>query len=165
MGWRDGKVTALRLPAESAAAARAALLRKLPDAQERKADRDMARVRAAIVRYFAGSHETFDEVAVDLGRQEPFFTRVYDHVRALRWGETSSYGEVARALNATPEAARTVGQAMARNPVPLIVPCHRVLAAWGRIGGFSAPGGSDAKARMLMLERSARNEPQGAFDF
>ena len=71
---------------------------------------------------------------------------------ALGWGETMTYGEIARALDAGPEAARTVGEAMARNPVPLIIPCHRVTAAGGKIGGFSAPGGSMSKVRMLELE-------------
>ena len=60
--------------------------------------------------------------------------------------------ELAKELGAGPEAARDVGQAMAKNPVPLIIPCHRVLAAGGKVGGFSAPGGSAAKIRMLELE-------------
>ena len=78
--------------------------------------------------------------------------RVYAAVRRLGWGETTTYGALAKALGAGPEAARDVGQAMARNPVPLIVPCHRVLAAGGKLGGFSAPGGAAAKRRMLELE-------------
>jgi methylated-DNA-[protein]-cysteine S-methyltransferase len=68
-------------------------------------------------------------------------------------GHTTSYGALANELGAGPEAARDVGQAMARNPVALIIPCHRVLAAGGKIGGFSAPGGSATKIRMLALER------------
>ena len=69
-----------------------------------------------------------------------------------------NYGALAMELGAGPEAARDVGQAMARNPVALIIPCHRVLAAGGKIGGFSAPGGSGAKIRMLALE-GVRAEP------
>ncbi|MBS0478359.1 MAG: MGMT family protein, partial [Proteobacteria bacterium] len=91
-------------------------------------------------------------VPIDLGEQSPFFARVYDAVRALGWGESTTYGAVAKQLGAGPEFARDVGQAMANNPIPLIVPCHRVLAAGGKVGGFSAPGGSVAKARMLALE-------------
>ncbi|NWP89508.1 MGMT family protein, partial [Escherichia coli] len=67
-------------------------------------------------------------------------------------GETATYGAIARMLEAGPEFARDVGQAMAANPVPLIVPCHRVTAANGRIGGFSAPGGALLKAQMLAIE-------------
>ena len=84
--------------------------------------------------------------------QEPFFERVYAAVRRIGWGETATYGAIARMLDAGPEFARDVGQAMAANPVPLIIPCHRVTAANGRIGGFSAPGGSLSKARMLAIE-------------
>ncbi len=106
--------------------------------------------------------------SVDLGAQQPFIQSVYDAVRGIGWGQTTTYGTLAKQLGAGPEAARDVGQAMARNPVPLIIPCHRVLAAGGRIGGFSAPGGSTAKARMLELEgvRLAPSEPaQRAFGF
>jgi methylated-DNA-[protein]-cysteine S-methyltransferase len=75
---------------------------------------------------------------------------------------------LAKELGATPEAARDVGQAMARNPVPLIIPCHRVLAAGGKVGGFSAPGGAAAKRRMLELEGVRLDPPpsaQGSFEF
>lgn len=165
LAWRDGAVVGLRLPDGDAAASERALRRRWPDAILTKPQGKIAGVVAAIKRYFDGAHEDFRGVAVDLGRQEPFFTRVYDHVRALGWGETTSYGEVARALHATPEAARSVGQAMAKNPIPLIIPCHRVLAAGGRIGGFSAPGGSDSKARMLEMEGAIETARQSSFAF
>ena len=76
---------------------------------------------------------------------------IYDALRAVAWGETVTYGELARRAGA-PGAAQDVGVAMARNPVPLIIPCHRVLAAGGKLGGFSAPGRTIAKERMLALE-------------
>lgn len=85
-------------------------------------------------------------------------------MRRIPWGETTTYGAVALALGAGPEA-RDVGQAMARNPLPLLVPCHRVLAAGGRPGGFSAPGGTEAKLRMLALEGIDLAPAQGAFAF
>ena len=103
-------------------------------------------------RYFAGECIDFTDVSVDLGVQDPFFGRVYASVRQLGWGETATYGAIAKSLGVGPEFARDVGQAMAANPVPLIVPCHRVTAANGKIGGFSAPGGSLSKARMLEIE-------------
>ncbi len=86
----------------------------------------------------------------------------------LGWGETTTYGALARALGAGPEAARDVGQAMAHNPVPLIIPCHRVLAAGGKLGGFSAPGGAGTKRRMLEMEGvalAAEAPGQRAFAF
>jgi methylated-DNA-[protein]-cysteine S-methyltransferase len=152
IAWNASGITALRLPASSAREAERALLRRLPDADPAEPPPRIAEIIAAIRRYFTGEQIAFDAIPVDFGEQEPFFDQVYAHIRKLGWGETTTYGAVAKALGAGPEAARDVGQAMARNPVPLIVPCHRVTAAGGKIGGFSAPGGSDSKARMLALE-------------
>ncbi|WP_218036406.1 MGMT family protein [Sphingobium sp. EM0848] len=103
-------------------------------------------------RYFGGERVDFSAVEIDLGEQEPLFERIYAFVRALGYGETTTYGAIAKALGEEPQVARIVGEAMSRNPVPLIVPCHRVTAAGGKIGGFSAPGGSHSKAHMLALE-------------
>ena len=72
--------------------------------------------------------------------------------RRIGWGRTTTYGALAKDIGAGPEVARDVGTAMAENPVPLIIPCHRVLAAGGKLGGFSAPGGAATKIRMLKLE-------------
>ena len=74
-------------------------------------------------------------------------------MRALGWGETTTYGELAKKLGASSwEGARDVGEAMGRNPVPVVIPCHRVLAAGGKLGGFSAHGGAATKAKLLALE-------------
>src|SRR5215472_3354197 len=100
-----------------------------------------------------GCKETdFSVFKLDLGEHDPFFERVYAAARQVGWGRTTTYGTLAKKLGAGPEAARDVGQAMAKNPVALMIPCHRVLAAGGKVGGFSAPGGSAAKIRMLALE-------------
>ena len=104
----------------------------------------------------------FADVRIDLGEPDPFVARVYAAVRRLGWGRTTTYGALARDLGAGPEAARDVGQAMARNPVPLLVPCHRVLAAGGKLGGFSAPGGAATKRRMLALEGVGLEPPPAA---
>jgi methylated-DNA-[protein]-cysteine S-methyltransferase len=152
IGWCGDMVISLRLPAPTAEEARRALLRRVPDAVAADPPPAIAAVIADAVRYFAGERIDFAHVPLALGDQDPLFARIYAHVRALGWGERTTYGAVARALGAGPEVARDVGQAMAHNPIPLIVPCHRVLAAGGKVGGFSAPGGSQAKARMLALE-------------
>ena len=74
-------------------------------------------------------------------------------MRSLAWGHTTTYGELAQQLGATDwEGARDVGEAMGRNPVPVVIPCHRVLAAGGKLGGFSAHGGAKTKAKLLALE-------------
>ena len=152
IGWNARGINSFRLPAGTAGEAERALLRRLPDAKPVSPPPQVQAVIDDALRYFAGERVDFAQVPVDLGRQAPFFERVYTAVRALGWGETATYGAIAKLLDAGPEFARDVGQAMAANPVPLIVPCHRVTAANGRIGGFSAPGGSLSKARMLEIE-------------
>jgi methylated-DNA-[protein]-cysteine S-methyltransferase len=121
--------------------------------------REGAQAVAAVKRYFEGEETDFSGFRLDLGEQDPFFERVYAAARHVGWGHTTTYGALAMELGAGPEAARDVGQAMARNPVALIIPCHRVLAAGGKVGGFSAPGGSAAKVRMLELEGPSLIEP------
>jgi methylated-DNA-[protein]-cysteine S-methyltransferase len=152
LAWTSRGVCGLRLPESTERAAEAAILRRQPAARRAAPSADIAQIIAMIVRYFEGERVDFSEAPVDLGSQTAFFSDVYAEIRKLGWGQTTTYGAVARALGAEPQAARDVGQAMASNPVPLIVPCHRVLAAGGKIGGFSAPGGSSAKARMLEIE-------------
>jgi len=172
IGWNARGVTCFRLPAGTGDESRRSLLRRLPDAIETQPSGRVAALVDAARRYFAGERVEFADAPLDLGPQESLFARIYDLVRRLGWGETTTYGTIAKALDAGPEVARDVGQAMARNPIPLFVPCHRVLAAGGKIGGFSAPGGADAKARMLAMEGSlpARAAPaasarQASFGF
>ena len=152
IAWSDAGITRFQLPTRSAEAAERHLRRRVPAAEPAPPPPEVAAAVAAAQRYFAGEPADFSAVRLDLGEQDPFFARVYAAARALAWGETTTYGALARDLGAGPEAARDVGQAMARNPVPLLIPCHRVLAAGGKLGGFSAPGGASTKLRMLELE-------------
>ena len=152
IAWTDVGISCLRLPSRSADSAERALLRRIPEARPGTPPSAVAEAVAAVQRYFAGEETDFSGFALDLGEQEAFFRQVYAAARRVGWGHTTSYGALTKEVGAGPEAARDVGQAMARNPVPLIIPCHRVLAAGGKIGGFSAPGGSAAKLRMLALE-------------
>lgn len=152
IGWRASNVSSFRLPSSTATGAESALLRRFPDSISTPPPAFVRSVISDAQRYFAGERVDFSAVDIDLGEQEPLFGRVYAFVRALGYGETTTYGAVARALGEAPQVARIVGEAMSRNPVPLIIPCHRVTAAGGKIGGFSAPGGSYSKAHMLSLE-------------
>jgi methylated-DNA-[protein]-cysteine S-methyltransferase len=152
LAWNENGVSSLRLPASSEARAEASVLRRFPQARRTTPSTQMASLISEIKRYFDGEKVDFSAVPLDMGSQDPFFARVYAEVRKLGLGETTTYGAVAKVLGAEPQAARDVGQAMASNPIPLIVPCHRVLAAGGKIGGFSAPGGSSSKAKMLEIE-------------
>ena len=95
---------------------------------------------------------------LDLTGLADFDLRVYRVALSIPPGETLTYGEVARRIG-EPQAAQTVGQSLGRNPIPIIVPCHRVLAASGRTGGFSAPGGVSTKLKLLSIERARTGEP------
>lgn len=152
IAWNDVGMTRFQLPTGSAEAAKRALLRRLPGAEPGASTAEMADAVAAAKRYFEGERTDFSDVKLDLGDQDAFFQQVYVAVRQVGWGHTTTYGTVAKELGTGPESAHDIGQAMARNPVPLIIPCHRVLAAGGKVGGFSAPGGAAAKLHMLELE-------------
>jgi methylated-DNA-[protein]-cysteine S-methyltransferase len=160
LAWNAVGITRLQLPAATAGETERNLLRRLPAARAAAPPREIAAVVAAVTRYFCGERVDFSALQLDLGEQDDFFAKVYATVRRIEWGQTTTYGTVAKELGAGPEAARDVGQAMARNPVPLIIPCHRVLAAGGKVGGFSAPGGAGAKVRMLELEGIQLATPQ-----
>ncbi|MFK0332433.1 methylated-DNA--[protein]-cysteine S-methyltransferase [Rhizobium sp. NPDC090275] len=152
IAWNAIGITRFQLPTSNADGTERLLLRRVPDAEPASPTPDIAQAIAAVKRYFAGEPIDFSDLALDLAGQDDFFRDIYAAARRLRWGETTTYGALAKELGHGHEAARDVGQAMAKNPVALIIPCHRVLAAGNKIGGFSAPGGSVSKARMLELE-------------
>jgi methylated-DNA-[protein]-cysteine S-methyltransferase len=108
--------------------------------------------RGCLERYFAGEQVDFTEIELDGSIVPAFNARVYDTLRRVPFGTTTTYGALAKAAGADIGASRAVGMAMGRNPWPIIVPCHRVLASGGKIGGFSAPGGAETKQRLLALE-------------
>jgi methylated-DNA-[protein]-cysteine S-methyltransferase len=168
IAWNTRGITRFQLPTKSAEATERLLLRRLPDAERGAPPPPIADAVSAVKRYFAGEETDFAGFFLDLGEQEPLFGEIYAAARRVGWGRTTTYGGLARELGAGPEVARDVGQAMAQNPVPLFIPCHRVLAAGGKVGGFSAPGGAAAKIRMLELEGAdvrAFTPAQGAFGF
>lgn len=112
---------------------------------------------AEITTHLGGSPRSFASVPLDLAFATPFVRAVYEALRRVPAGQTTSYGELARAIGVA-GAARAVGRAMASNPIPLLIPCHRVLAAGGKRGGFSAYGGLGTKERLLAIEGCAREE-------
>ena len=168
IAWREAGVARFQLPLRSAEAAERLLLRRAPGAERGNPPPQAAAAVAEAERHFNGERTDFSSVPLDLGETDAFFARVYDALRRVGWGRTTTYGALAKEADAPPEAARDVGAAMARNPAPLIIPCHRVLAAGGKIGGFSAPGGAATKMRMLELEGVRLAPPpaaQPSFDF
>lgn len=104
-----------------------------------------------IQKHFLSGGENFRDVLLNLEGIAPFYKKVYQMCRKIAPGKLKTYGELA-ALCGKPGAARAVGQAMAKNPLPIIVPCHRVVACNGGLGGFSAQGGIKTKRRLLELE-------------
>ncbi len=105
----------------------------------------------AIKAYAAGETVDFSDVPVDLAGVDDFRLAIYEAARKLRFGETTTYGELAKRAGHA-GLPRETGVALGANPVPLIIPCHRITAAGGKLGGFSAPGGSATKEKMLTLE-------------
>jgi methylated-DNA-[protein]-cysteine S-methyltransferase len=108
---------------------------------------------ADIRRYLAGAEIDFSAVAVDLDGIDQFRRGLYEALRRVGFGSTVTYGELAKIIGqAGWEGARDVGEAMGRNPMPIVIPCHRVLAAGNKLGGFSAHGGTATKQKLLALE-------------
>jgi len=162
IAWGPTGIVRFQLPTQDATSTERHVLRRVPAAIPGNPPSPVAETIAAAIRYFAGEHMDFSAVQLDIGDQSPFFTAIYDALRRVGYGQTTTYGTLATQLGAGPQASRDVGQAMANNPVPLIIPCHRVLAANGKLGGFSAPGGANAKLRMLALEGVQLGPPPSA---
>jgi methylated-DNA-[protein]-cysteine S-methyltransferase len=162
IAWSDVGVARFQLPTKSADAADRLIRRRAFGAEPGAPPEEVAAVVEAAKRYFAGEEMDFSQVRLDLAGQGALFAQIYGALRRVGWGRTTTYGALAKEVGAGREAARDVGEAMARNPAPLIIPCHRVLAAGGKIGGFSAPGGSKTKARMLELEGVRIGPPETA---
>jgi methylated-DNA-[protein]-cysteine S-methyltransferase len=162
IAWSAAGVVRFQLPTKSAEAADRLMRRRAFGAASGAPPEEVAAVVEAAKRYFAGEEIDFSQVRLDLAGEGAFFAQIYAALRRVGWGRTTTYGALAKEVGAGREAARDVGEAMARNPAPLIIPCHRVLAAGGKIGGFSAPGGSKTKARMLELEGVRVGSPEEA---
>jgi methylated-DNA-[protein]-cysteine S-methyltransferase len=162
VAFKIADIALFLLPDETAERGVRSIPRRAPGAEPGEPPATVVEAIAAAKRYFGGAETDFSQLELDLDGQDEFFKRVYAAARRVKWGQTTTYGTLAKDLGGGPETARDVGQAMARNPVPLIIPCHRVLAAGGKIGGFSAPGGAAAKIRMLGLEGVRLDQPKSS---
>src|SRR4029453_8913963 len=163
IAWGERGVIAVQLPEADAARTRARLVRRCPAAREAPPPTDVSRAIEGIVALLRGEARDLSGVALDMGRIEEFDRRVYEIARGIPAGATLSYGEIAVRLGGR-ELARDVGQALGRNPFPIVVPCHRVLAAGGKAGGFSANGGVTTKLRLLTIERARTSAAPTLFD-
>jgi methylated-DNA-[protein]-cysteine S-methyltransferase len=157
--WRGGLVVGAALPEASDERARRSLARRFPGAVETEPPSFAAEAMARIASLLAGGKTDLGDIKLDPGGSA-FERNVWQAARRIPCGEVRSYGDIAREIGA-PGAAQAVGLALGRNPVPIVVPCHRVLAADGRSGGFSAPGGVTTKFRILEIEGARRpGEPE-----
>jgi methylated-DNA-[protein]-cysteine S-methyltransferase len=159
---------AAQLPARDDGAIRARLLRHHPGAREAAPTDEVARAIEGIAAVVAGEPRDLADVVLDLSGVPEFNRRVYAVARTIKPGATLAYGAIAAQLG-EPDAL-SVGEAMGRNPCPIIVPCHRVVAAGGKTGGFSAPGGATTKRRLLAIEGASAEAPtlfdrHGGLDF
>ncbi len=153
VAWNERGVAGVQLPERDEAMTAKRLAAKAGSAGPAEPPRAIAAVIADIRRYLAGERIDFSAVPVDLDNVDPFRRKLYAALRAIDYGRTTTYGALAKALGAAEwEGARDVGEAMGRNPVPIVIPCHRVLAAGGKLGGFTAPGGIATKQKLLALE-------------
>jgi methylated-DNA-[protein]-cysteine S-methyltransferase len=151
IAWGRGGIIGVQLAEGSEGATRARVAKRFPDALEATPPTTVKRAIRDVVALLDGKKPDLSSIALDMNGVPDFHRRVYEAARKIPTGITLSYGEVAQRVGA-PGAARAVARALGRNPFAVVVPCHRVLAAGGKLGGFSAYGGTDTKARMLEIE-------------
>jgi methylated-DNA-[protein]-cysteine S-methyltransferase len=151
IAWDARGISYLQLPEANEPKTRARVLRRFPRAREAAPPSELERARDSIVAYLRGEPADLSSIPLDMDLVPPFHRRVYEAARSIPRGATMTYGALAAQAGAA-GSARAVGRALARNPFAIIVPCHRVVAAGGRIGGFSANGGPATKLRLLAIE-------------
>jgi methylated-DNA-[protein]-cysteine S-methyltransferase len=159
--WSERGVAGVQLPERSEAATRNRLRGRFPLARDGAPPAPVRRAIDDIVALLDGERRDLNHVAIDIGTASEFHRRVYEAARRIPAGATLSYGELAERVGDR-NLARDVAEALSDNPCPIIVPCHRILAAGGKPGGFSAPGGVATKLRLLTIEGA---QPEGPMLF
>jgi len=163
IAWTAVGVAALQLPEASDGATVARLRRRHPGLAKAEPPPAVARAIAAITALLKGEKSDLSGIALDMEPVPEFNRQVYEIARRIPPGQTRSYGEIAAELGDR-ALARDVGQALGQNPFAIIVPCHRVLGANGKVGGFSANGGVETKIRMLTIEGAELGSRPTLFD-
>jgi methylated-DNA-[protein]-cysteine S-methyltransferase len=163
IAWDGPVLTGVQLPEDAGEAhTRARMQRRFPGAPELPMPPEVVAWAARVVALLAGAHDDLLDVPLATEGVPPFNARVYELARRIPPGKTMTYGEMAAALG-EPGAARAVGQALGHNPFAPVVPCHRILAAGGKTGGFSAGGGAATKMRMLEIEGAFAHDTLALF--
>lgn len=166
IAWRGDRLRAIQLPERDDQTTIHRLTSRLPGLVSDQAPADppprVVQAMGAMAALLEGRRDQLLDIELDLEGIGPFERSVYEVTRAIPPGETLTYGEVARRIG-EPGAARAVGRALGANPLPIVIPCHRVLGAGGQLVGFSANGGTETKRRMLLIE-GATAVPPSLFD-
>jgi methylated-DNA-[protein]-cysteine S-methyltransferase len=161
--WGPRGINGLQLPMGSDEKTRTRIRQRRGDIGEAAPTKEVQRAIDRIVELLAGKPDDLRDIPLDLDGVPDFNRGVYDIARTIPPGQTMTYGDIAKRLGGV-ELSRDVGQALGRNPCPIVVPCHRVLAAGQKPGGFSAKGGVSTKLKMLAIEGAAVNHTPGLFD-
>lgn len=162
LAWGARGLVRVLLPDADDDALRLSVRMRHPEAQELPPSPDIAAAIAAIQALMRGEESDLGAIVLDGDGLGEFDRRVYAIARRIAPGATRTYGEIARELGGN-EWSREVGQSLGRNPWPIVVPCHRVMGADGRLVGFSAPGGVATKLRLLEIERRLSGAPPTLF--
>jgi methylated-DNA-[protein]-cysteine S-methyltransferase len=163
VGWGSAGINSVQLPMGSEDKTRARIRQRCASVAEAPPPAEVQRAIDGIVELLEGKPNDLSDVVLDLSNIPEFNRGVYDIARTIAPGKTMTYGDIAKRLGGV-ELSRDVGQALGRNPCPIVVPCHRVLAAGGRPGGFSANGGVVTKLKMLAIEGALVNHTPSLFD-
>jgi len=161
--WGPRGINGVQLPMGSEDKVRARIRQRHGDIPEAEPTAEVKAAIARIVALLEGKADDLADIALDLDDVPEFNRGVYDIARQIPPGKTLTYGDIAKQLGGV-ELSRDVGQALGRNPCPIVVPCHRVLAAGNKPGGFSARGGVETKLKMLAIEGAAVNHTPSLFD-
>jgi methylated-DNA-[protein]-cysteine S-methyltransferase len=161
--WGPRGINGVQLPMESEDKTRNRIRQRHGEIVEASPPADVQSAIDGIVELLGGKPNDLAEIVLDLDGVPAFNRGVYDIARTIPPGQTLTYGDIAKRLGGV-ELSREVGQALGRNPCPIVVPCHRVLAAGGKPGGFSANGGVVTKLKMLAIEGAAVNHTPSLFD-
>ena len=151
IAWGEAGLVGVQLPECDPDVARRSFIRRFPEMTEAEVPENLTTVVVDICALLRGKKPDLLDAPLDLARTPDFHARVYELTRAIPPGETLTYGEIAVRLG-DKLLAREVGQALGKNPWPIVVPCHRVTAAGGKPGGFSARGGVNTKLKLLGIE-------------
>ncbi|CCE10210.1 putative methylated-DNA-protein-cystein methyltransferase (6-O-methylguanine-DNA methyltransferase) [Bradyrhizobium sp. STM 3843] len=163
IAWGPRGINGVQLPMGSPEKTRVRMRQRFGEIDEAAPTPQVSHAIARITRHLAGEADDLTDIPLDLDDVPAFNRGVYEIARAIPPGKTMTYGDIAKQLGGV-ELSRDVGQALGRNPCPIVVPCHRVLAAGNKPGGFSARGGVDTKLKMLAIEGAAVNHTPSLFD-